>query len=117
MNARTKLNHQRTRRGIRSRARIVGTAERPRLSIFRSNKGVSVQLINDALHRTIASASFTEVKGAKTKTDQAMKVGTLIAERAKAAKVGHAVVDRGEYRYHGRVRALVEAARAGGLEI
>lgn len=109
----------RRRNRVRRRLRIEGGG-RPRLSVFRSNKHIYVQIIDDKSGRTIAAASSVD-KGLKgdLKTgadrDAAAKVGALIAERAKAAGVEAVVFDRGGYRYHGRVKALAEAARAGGL--
>jgi large subunit ribosomal protein L18 len=107
---------RRLRRRRRVRARIRGSAERPRLSVFRSNRGINAQLINDDEGRTLASVAWTEadVRGL-ARMDQARRVGELLAERARAAGVEGAVFDRGGYRYHGRVRALAEGAREGGL--
>jgi len=107
---------QRLRRRRRVRAKVRGSAGRPRLSIFRSNRGVSAQLIDDVAGRTLAAVNWTEsdLKGLQ-KAEQAKRVGELIAERAKAAGVEQVVFDRGGYRYHGRVRALAEGAREGGL--
>lgn len=117
---------KRTRRSRRVRARIRGTAARPRLSVFRSNRHITAQLIDDAAQRTIASASDRELapaakakKGAKAKQpsrrERAVLVGRTIAERARENKIGQAIFDRGRYRYHGLVAALAEGARAGGL--
>ena len=107
---------QRLRRRRRVRAKVRGSAERPRLSIFRSNRGVNAQLIDDVAGRTLAAANWTEpdVKGLQS-MEQAKRVGALIAERAKAAGIETVVFDRGGYRYHGRVKALAEGAREGGL--
>ena len=109
---------RRLRRRRRVRAKITGTAERPRLSIRRSNNGIFAQLVDDEAGRTLAAAQWTEA-GVKDldRTEQATKVGALLAERAKAAGVEVAVFDRGGYRYHGRVKALAEGAREGGLAI
>ena len=108
---------QRLRRRRRVRAKIVGTAERPRLSVFRSNKGVFAQLIDDREAKTVAAVSWIEPDLRKLgPMDQAKRVGELIAERAKAAGVSECVFDRGGYRYHGRVKALAEGAREGGLK-
>ena len=108
---------QRLRRRRRVRAKITGTAERPRLSVFRSNRGVFAQLIDDRAGRTIASVSWIEADLRKLAAgEQAKKVGELIAQRAKEAGITTCVFDRGGYRYHGRVRALAEGAREGGLE-
>jgi large subunit ribosomal protein L18 len=107
---------QRLRRRRRVRAKIRGTAERPRLSVFRSNRGVVAQLIDDDSGRTIAAVNWIEPELRELGTmEQAKRVGELIAERAKQAGVSSCVFDRGGYRYHGRVRALAEGAREGGL--
>jgi large subunit ribosomal protein L18 len=108
---------QRLRRRRRVRAKITGTAERPRLSVFRSNKGVFAQLIDDRNAKTIAAVSWIEPDLRKLGSmEQAKRVGELLAERAKAAGVESCVFDRGGYRYHGRVKALAEGAREGGLK-
>ena len=107
---------RRLKRRRRVRAKIVGTAERPRISVFRSNRGVSVQLVDDLNGRTLAAVQWTEFRDAK-KMDQASQVGKALAERAKAAGVERAVFDRGGYQYHGRVRAAAEGAREAGLAI
>lgn len=108
---------QRLRRRRRVRARIVGTASRPRLSVFRSNRGFFVQLVDDARGHTLAAVTWTEPELRELgSTEQAKRAGELIAERAKAAGIETCVFDRGGYRYHGRVRALAEAAREAGLE-
>ncbi len=99
----------------RIRKKVMGTAERPRLSVFRSSKGIYCQVIDDIAGHTLAAATHKESEKA-TKTVQAQTVGTLIAEKAKAAGVTKVVFDRGGFLYHGRVKALAEAARAGGLE-
>ena len=107
---------QRLRRRRRVRAKIRGSAERPRLSVFRSNRGIFAQLIDDDSGRTVAAVSWIEPELRKlTATEQAKRTGELIAERAKAAGVEACVFDRGGYRYHGRVRAVAEGAREGGL--
>ena len=93
-----------------------GTAERPRVSVFRSNRGIFVQLVDDVAGRTLAAVNWTESDLRSLKPmDQARRAGELLAERAKAAGVDTAVFDRGGYRYHGRVKALAEGARDGGL--
>jgi large subunit ribosomal protein L18 len=107
---------RRLRRRRRVRARIRGTAARPRLSVFRSNRGVFAQLIDDEKAVTVASVNWTEAELRKLgPLEQAKKAGELLAERGKAAGVGECVFDRGGYLYHGRVRALAEGAREGGL--
>jgi large subunit ribosomal protein L18 len=107
----------RLRRRRRVRAKIRGTAERPRLSVFRSNRGIQAQLIDDVAGRTLAAVNWTEgdLKGLKT-MEQASKAGQLLAERGKAAGVESVVFDRGGYRYHGRVKALADGARESGLK-
>ncbi len=107
----------RIRRHKRVRKHISGTAERPRLVVFRSNRGIAAQLVDDTAGRTLAAASSLDVRSGKgTKSDQAAEVGKLLAANAKKADVKGAVFDRGGYLYHGRVKALAEAAREGGLE-
>jgi large subunit ribosomal protein L18 len=106
----------RLRRRRRVRAKVRGTAERPRLSVFRSNRGIQAQLIDDVAGRTLAAVNWTEGDLKELKTmDQAKRAGELLAERAKAAGVENVVFDRGGYRYHGRVKALADGAREGGL--
>ena len=108
----------RLKRRRRVRAKIAGTAERPRVSIFRSNRGIHAQLVDDVTGRTLASVSWTEadLRGLKP-MEQAGKAGERLAERAKAAGVESAVFDRGGYRYHGRIKAFAEGAREGGLKV
>jgi large subunit ribosomal protein L18 len=107
---------RRLRRRRRVRARIVGTAERPRLSVYRSNRGVFAQLIDDSSGHTMAAVNWIEPELRKlTAAGQAKRAGELLAERAKAAGVETCVFDRGGYKFHGRVKALAEGAREGGL--
>ena len=108
---------QRLRRRRRVRAKVRGSAERPRLSVFRSNRGISSQLIDDDSGRTLTAVNWTEgdLRG-MAPMEQAKKAGELIAKRASDAKVETCVFDRGGYRYHGRVKALAEGAREGGLK-
>jgi large subunit ribosomal protein L18 len=107
----------RLRRHKRVRGKVAGTAERPRLVVSRSNRGIVAQLVDDSNGRTVASATWMQVKSFKgNKTAQAAEVGKLLAQKAKDAKVGSAVFDRGGYLYHGRVKALADAAREGGLK-
>jgi large subunit ribosomal protein L18 len=107
---------KRLKRRRRVRAKITGTAERPRISVFRSNRGVFAQLIDDTSGRTLAAVNWTEPDlRSLPRMEQATRAGALLAERAKAAGVETAVFDRGGYRYHGRVKALAEGAREGGL--
>jgi large subunit ribosomal protein L18 len=106
----------RLKRRRRVRAKVQGTAERPRIAVFRSNRGITAQLIDDVAGHTLASVNWTETGVRELKgSDQAKKVGELIAERAKSAGVDTVVFDRGGYQYHGRVQALADGAREGGL--
>jgi large subunit ribosomal protein L18 len=107
---------KRLKRRRRVRAKVSGTAERPRISVFRSNRGVMVQLIDDVAGKTLAAVNWTEDDlRSLPKMEQAKRAGELLAQRAKAAGVETAVFDRGGYQYHGRVKALAEGAREGGL--
>jgi large subunit ribosomal protein L18 len=116
MSTRTKPQ-ARLRRRRRVRAKVRGTAERPRLSVFRSNRGIGAQLIDDVAGRTLAAVNWTEGDlKSLGRMDQAKRAGELLAGRAKAAGVETCVFDRGGYRYHGKVRALAEGAREGGLK-
>ncbi|HEX2415653.1 MAG TPA: 50S ribosomal protein L18, partial [Thermoleophilaceae bacterium] len=107
----------RLRRRRRVRAKVRGTAERPRLSVFRSNRGIGAQLIDDVAGHTVAAVNWTEgdLKSLGS-MEQAKRAGELLAERGKEAGVETVVFDRGGYRYHGRVKALAEAAREKGLK-
>ena len=111
-------NAQRLKRHKRVRGKISGTPERPRMNVFRSETNIYAQIIDDVAGKTLAAASSLEkdftCEG--TKTDAAKKVGQMIAERAKASGITTVVFDRGGYVYHGRVQALAEGAREGGLE-
>lgn len=111
-----KLTKKQSRQRIhmRIRKKVNGTAERPRLSIFRSNKSIYCQVINDLTGNTVASATSAGMTG--TKQEQAVAVGKLIAERTKATGIESVVFDRGGYLYHGRVKSLAEGAREGGLQ-
>ncbi len=109
---------KRLRRRRRVRAKIRGTAELPRLSVFRSNRGIGAQLIDDVAGHTVAAVSWTESDLKQLgRMEQAKRAGELLAERAKAAGVETVVFDRGGYQYHGRVQALAEGAREGGLKL
>ena len=109
---------RRLKRRRRVRAKVVGTAARPRISIFRSNRGIAAQLIDDERGHTLAAVSWTEdeLKSLK-KAEQASEAGKLLAQRAKDAGVERAVFDRGGYQYHGRVKAFAEGVREGGLAV
>jgi len=117
MNSQKILNKIRIRRKKRTRAKIFGTADKPRLSIFRSNRYTYVQLIDDQTGKTLAGASTKEIKEKKKKTEQAEQLGGLIAKKATEKHIKKVVFDRGKYKYHGRIRAVAEAARKAGLQI
>jgi large subunit ribosomal protein L18 len=108
----------RLKRRHRVRAKVTGTAERPRISVFRSNRGIHAQLVDDLAGRTVAAVSWTEsdLRGLKP-MEQAGKAGELLAQRAKAAGVESAVFDRGGYQYHGKVKAFADGVREGGLKV
>jgi large subunit ribosomal protein L18 len=119
MSATSRKTEARRRRHGRVRKKVQGTAERPRLAVFRSNRHISVQVIDDRAGHTLAAASTYEadLKGSATgNKEAAAQVGRLVAERAKAAGVSVVVFDRGGNLYHGRVAAVADAAREGGLE-
>ena len=108
----------RARRKKRVRGKVYGTAERPRLSVFRSNAGISAQLIDDLTGTTLAAAGWQQLKKSfqGNKTEQAREVGRQLAANAKKAGIERCVFDRSGYLYHGRVKALAEGAREGGLQ-
>ena len=113
------VREARLRRHKRVRNKVLGTAERPRLVVFRSNRGISAQLVDDVEAKTIAAAGHGELKKTfkGSKTEQAAEVGKLLAAAGKKAGVETVVFDRGGYLYHGRVKAVAEGARAGGLAL
>jgi large subunit ribosomal protein L18 len=109
---------KRLKRRRRVRAKVSGTAQRPRISVFRSNRGISAQLVDDVAGHTLVAVSWTEAPlRDRQSMEQAAEAGKLLAERAKAAGVSSAVFDRGGYQYHGRVRAFAEGVREGGLTV
>jgi len=109
---------RRLKRRRRVRAKVSGTAERPRVSVFRSNQGLSAQLIDDVSGRTLAAVNWHEPELRKLKKPERTKrAGETFAERAKAAGISEAVFDRGGYRYHGHVRAFAEAIREAGITV
>ena len=111
------VRESRLRRHRRVRGKVAGTAERPRLVVTRSNRGIVAQLVDDSHGCTLVSATWLQLKSFKgNKSAQAAAVGKLLAEEANLKNVKHAVFDRGGYLYHGRVKALAEAAREGGLK-
>jgi large subunit ribosomal protein L18 len=109
---------RRLKRRRRVRAKVSGTSTRPRISVFRSNRGISAQLIDDVSGRTLAAVHWYEPELRKlASVDRTKRSGELIAERAKAAGVSEVVFDRGGYRYHGHVRAFAEAIREAGITV
>jgi large subunit ribosomal protein L18 len=106
---------RRFKRHLRVRNKIAGTAERPRLVVFRSLKHIYAQLVDDSARRTLATVSDLGIEEGK-KGEKASQVGKLIAERAKSAGISRVVFDRAGYRYHGRIKAVADGAREGGLE-
>ena len=112
------VRQARERRHKRVRGKVIGSAERPRLVVFRSNRGIEAQLVDDLEGKTLAAASWLQLKKSfkGSKSEQAAEVGKLLAANAKKANLDTVVFDRGGYLYHGRVKALAEAAREGGLK-
>lgn len=113
-----KLNRE--KRHARVRAQIIGTSKRPRVSVFKSNKHIFVQLIDDEVGKTILSNGVGSVKNRKIKglkNDKSLAIGKMLAEKAKEAGITEVVFDRGGYKYHGRVKAVAEGLRAGGLKL
>jgi large subunit ribosomal protein L18 len=109
---------QRLKRRRRVRAKVVGTAERPRISVFRSNRGIAAQLIDDTRGHTLAAVAWSEAElRSLGRMEQATEAGKALAQRALAAGIERAVFDRGGYQYHGRVRAFAEGVREGGLAV
>ena len=106
---------QRHRRHLRVRKKVSGTSDRPRLVIFRSLKHISAQIVDDVAGRTLVTVSSSGIDSGK-KTEKSLEVGKLIAERAKSAGITKVVFDRAGYKYHGRVKAVADGARKGGLE-
>ena len=110
-------SRRRTRRRTRIRGKVHGTPERPRLSVYRSNRGIFAQLVDDEAGQTLAAVTWTEPElRSLSPMEKATKAGELLAQRARAANLEACVFDRGGYRYHGRVKALAEGARSGGLK-
>jgi large subunit ribosomal protein L18 len=114
----TTPEQRRLRRRRRVRAKVSGTAERPRISVFRSNRGIAAQLVDDVAGATLAAVQWTEPELRDLKrSEQSTKAGELLAQRAKAAGIERAVFDRGGYQYHGRVKAFADGVREGGLAV
>ena len=111
------VREARLRRHRRIRGKVSGTAERPRLCVYRSNRGIEAQLVDDIAGRTLAAASWLHARDfTGTKKEQAAQVGRLLAQNARRAGIERVVFDRGGYLYHGRVKALADGAREGGLQ-
>ena len=108
-------NQKNARRHAKVRSTISGTNEKPRLSVFRSNRGMFIQLIDDLAGKTLLSASSLEIKTKAAKIDIVKELGVLVAKKAKDMNISQIVFDRSSYKYHGRVKALAEGAREGGL--
>jgi large subunit ribosomal protein L18 len=117
MNKTKTLNENKERRAKRTRAKLFGTAERPRLSVFRSNRYICAQAVDDAKGYTLFAGSTKEIKEKGTKTEKSSALGTLIAEKAKKAGVDSMIFDRGSYKYHGRVKSVADALRNAGIKI
>lgn len=119
MNRKSKQQN-RIKRHARVRAKVIGTGERPRVAVFKSNRNVFVQFIDDTTGKTILSskiisASKSKIKG--TKTDKAASIGTMLAEKAKELGINEAVFDRGGFKFHGRIKAVAEGLKKGGIKI
>ncbi len=112
----TSRNTLRLRRKKRVRSKISGTAKRPRLCVFRSLKNIYIQVIDDIKGKTLVSAKLSEIKKARNNISGAKELGNLAAEKCKEAKISEVVFDRGGYKYHGKVKALADGAREGGLK-
>lgn len=110
------MNKSRARRHLKIRRKVIGTSDRPRLAVFKSNQHIYAQLIDDSKHATIASASDLKVKGVK-KGDRAYEIGKALAEQALKLKIKKVVFDRGGFLYHGRIAQVSKGARDGGLEL
>jgi large subunit ribosomal protein L18 len=117
MNRVKQNNLKAKKRAIRARAKLSGSVERPRLSVFRSNRYTYAQAIDDASGKTLVSASTRQLKEGKTKSEKAHNLGTLIAQKASKAGIKAMVFDKGSYKYHGRVKNVAEALRESGIKI
>ena len=110
------INSNRVQRKRRIRAKVSGTMERPRLTVFKSLKGIYAQVIDDESGKTLASARLAEIKKAKNTAEGALEVGKLIAKKCAEAKISSVVFDRAGYQYHGKIKAIADGAREGGLQ-
>jgi large subunit ribosomal protein L18 len=115
MNIQIKKEKIYQRRKMRVKGKILGTLERPRLTVFKSNQHIYAQVIDDATGKTLASSSDFEIKGKMNKTEASVKVGEVLAKKALAKKVKRIIFDRNGFMYHGRIKAVAEGARKGGL--
>lgn len=109
-------NKERKDRARRVRAKISGTSKRPRLSVFRSLRGIAVQVIDDIAGKTLVSAHLGDVKGAENTVEGALALGKLVGKKCQEAKIGEIVFDRSGYRYHGRIKALADGVRESGIK-
>ncbi|MFH1522297.1 MAG: 50S ribosomal protein L18 [Patescibacteria group bacterium] len=116
MNKKITKQQKRVRRHVKVKVKIHGTANRPRLSVFRSNKGMYLQLVDDQVGKTLASAHSKEVKKKDKKVSISLELGKIIAKKAQNIKINKIVFDRSGYKYHGRVKAVADGAREGGLK-
>jgi large subunit ribosomal protein L18 len=110
-------NQSRLHRKKRVRAKIFGTAKRPRFSVFRSNKNIYVQIIDDTYGKTLVAARQSEIKKAKNNIESAKELGKLVAKKCQEAKIAEVIFDRGGYKFHGKVKAVAEGAKESGLKI
>ena len=110
------INSNRIQRKKRVRAKVTGTAERPRLAVFKSLKGIYAQVINDETGKTLVAVRLAEIKKAKNTAEGALEVGKLIAKKCAEAKITTVVFDRAGYQYHGKIKAIADGAREGGLQ-
>ncbi|MFA5420832.1 MAG: 50S ribosomal protein L18 [Patescibacteria group bacterium] len=118
MNKQKEARNKKIRRQVKIRFKISGTSSRPRLSVFRSNKGMFIQLIDDSIGKTLASVNFKELKGSEklTKVEQSLAMGKILGEKALKQNISEIVFDRSGYKYHGRVKAVADGAREAGLK-
>lgn len=117
MNRIKKKNEQAKRRALRTRAKLLGTSSRPRLSVFRTNRYTYAQAIDDESGKTLISASTRDLKEGKTKSEKAASLGAFIAKKSKDAGIDKMVFDKGPYKYHGRVKNVAESLRENGVKI
>ncbi|MFA4999504.1 MAG: 50S ribosomal protein L18 [Parcubacteria group bacterium] len=117
MNRVKKDNLKAKKRALRTRAKLSGTTEKPRLTVFRSNRYTYAQAVDDVSHKTLVSASTRELKEGKTKSEKAAALGALVAKKAKDMGIGTMIFDKGAYKYHGRIKQVAEALRSAGIKV